>query len=104
MIHFSSQLLCLYIYRPQLAATLKHPESGRGMRLFTTAPGVQLYSGNFLDGTLTGKGGAAYSRHGGMCLETQGFPDAINQPGFPSVVVRPGDTYRQVLQYEFFTF
>ena len=74
------------------------------MRVSTTAPGVQFYSGNFLDGAVVGKAGAAYPRHGGLCLETQGFPDAINQPSFPSVVVRPGEEYRHVVQYEFFTF
>lgn len=72
--------------------------------MLTTAPGVQLYSGNFLptDGSLRGKGGAVYAQHGGLCLETQGFPDSINQPGFPSVVLRPGEQYRHVLVYEFF--
>ncbi|GAB4816199.1 hypothetical protein N2152v2_003245 [Parachlorella kessleri] len=87
---------------PQLAATLLDPKSGRGMDVLTTAPGVQFYSGNFLDGSLTGKGGAVYQKHAGLCLETQGFPDAINQPGFPSVVLRPGEEYRHTVVYRFF--
>lgn len=88
---------------PQLAATLVDPASGRGMEVLTTAPGVQFYSGNFLDGTVTGKAGAAYGKHAGLCLETQGFPDAVNQPGFPSIVLRPPQEYRHVLVYRFFT-
>lgn len=87
---------------PQLAATLVDPGSGRGMHVLTTTPGVQFYSGNFLDGTLQGKGGAVYQKHAGLCLETQGFPNAINQPNFPSVVLRPGEAYRHVLAYQFF--
>lgn len=80
-----------------------HPGSGRGMRVHTTAPGVQFYSGNYLDGSVTGKGGIAYVRHAGLCLETQGWPDAINQPSFPSVVIAPGEAYRHVVEYEFYT-
>eukprot|EP00887_Chlorella_sp_A99_P003017 scaffold9.g3017.t1 len=89
---------------PRLAATLVDPASGRGLRVLTTAPGVQLYSGNFLPqgSGLRGKGSAEYRQYGGMCLETQGFPDAINQPAFPSVVLRPGEAYRHVLAYQFF--
>ena len=70
------------------------------MALRTTEPGVQFYTGNFLDG-IAGKGGASYDRHCGLCLETQHFPDAINKPHFPSVVLRPGEVYRQVTEYEF---
>ncbi|EFN50643.1 hypothetical protein CHLNCDRAFT_55668 [Chlorella variabilis] len=88
--------------KPQLAATLVDPESGRGMHVLTTTPGVQFYSGNSLDGSLRGKGGATYNKHAGLCLETQGFPNAINQPNFPSVVLRPGEEYRHVLVYQFF--
>lgn len=87
---------------PQLAATLVDPASGRGMNVLTTAPGVQFYSGNFLDGSLRGKGGAAYPKHAGLCLETQGFPNAINTPNFPSVVLRPGEEYRHAVVYHFF--
>jgi aldose 1-epimerase len=61
----------------------------------TTEPGVQFYTGNFLNGTIAGKHGSAYPRHGGFCLETQHLPDSVNQPNFPSVVLRPGQTYKQ---------
>jgi aldose 1-epimerase len=88
---------------PKLAATLIDPGSGRGMRLYTTAPGVQFYSGNFLDGTVVGKEQVAYKRHAGLCLETQGWPDAINQKNFPSVVIQPGEKYRHVVEYEFYS-
>jgi aldose 1-epimerase len=71
------------------------------MDVSTTAPGLQLYSGNFLDGSVAGKEGVAYARHAALCLETQGFPDAVNQPGFPSVVVRPGRGYRHVTVFKF---
>jgi aldose 1-epimerase len=69
----------------------------------TTEPGVQLYTGNFLDGSLTGKGGVVYGKHAGFCLEAQKFPNAVNTPGFPSVVLRPGETYRQITVYAFST-
>jgi aldose 1-epimerase len=95
---------CSCVCRPELAVTLKHAASGRGMHVATTAPGLQFYSGNFLDGSLEGKGAVKYVRHGGLCLETQGFPNAVNEPAFPSVVVRPGEVYRHVLKYTFFTF
>jgi aldose 1-epimerase len=87
----------------KLAATLIDPGSGRGMRLYTTAPGVQFYSGNFLDGSIVGKDQMKYQRHAGLCLETQGWPDAINQEKFPSVVIEPGVEYRHVVEYEFFS-
>ena len=87
----------------ELAAVLYDPKSGRGMRVLTTAPGLQLYSGNFLDGTLQGKSGFKYNKHGGICLETQGFPDAVNQSNFPCTVFAPGDVYRHIVRYEFFT-
>ncbi len=76
-----------------LAATLFEPNSGRFMEVFTTEPGIQFYSGNFLDGTLTGKAGQTYEHRSGLCLETQHFPDSPNQPEFPSVVLNPGDIY-----------
>jgi aldose 1-epimerase len=71
------------------------------LTLNTTQPGLQFYSGNFLDGTLKGRGGQPYRHRAGLCLEPQGFPDAPNQPGFPSAVLRPGETYRQRSEYRF---
>lgn len=88
---------------PGLAAILYDPNSGRGLRVSTTAPGLQLYSGNFLDGTLEGKSGYRYPKHGGICLETQNFPDAVNQPTFPCTIFQPGEVYRHIVTYEFFT-
>ena len=86
-----------------LAAEVTEPTSGRRVRVFTTEPGVQFYSGNFLDGSFAGKGGARYARHTGFCLETQHFPDSPNQPAFPSVVLRPDQTYRTSTSYKFDT-
>jgi aldose 1-epimerase len=74
------------------AATVRHTSSGRRLDVFTTEPGLQFYSGNFLDGTLRGPQGT-YVRRAGLCLETQKFPDAPNQPAFPTAVVRPGTPY-----------
>lgn len=79
----------------ELAAVLYDAKSGREMKVLTTEPGIQLYSGNYLDGTLTGKAGMVYQKHAGICLETQKFPDSINHPDFPDCVLRPGETYRQ---------
>ena len=93
----------VFLCRPKLAATLYDPGSGRNMDVFTTAPGLQLYSGNFLNGSLIGKGGFRYPQHAAICLETQGFPNAINTPSFPSMVLRPGQAYRHVVQYKFTT-
>lgn len=89
--------------QPLPAALLYEPESGRRLMVATTAPGLQLYTGNFLDGSLVGKGGRSYVHRGGLCLETQHFPDSPNQPTFPSTVLRPGETYRQVTEYLFYT-
>jgi aldose 1-epimerase len=75
------------------------PISGRTLEVRSTEPGVQLYTGNHLDGTLVGKGGARYGRHAGFCLETQHYPDSVNQPGFPSVILRPGEVYTQTTTY-----
>jgi aldose 1-epimerase len=83
------------------AVKLRDPRSGRVMELYTTQPGVQLYTGNFLDGKLTGIGGAKYEKHAGLCLETQHFPDSPNQPQFPSTVLRRGETYHQVTIFKF---
>jgi aldose 1-epimerase len=76
-----------------LAATVFEPKSGRVMDVLTTEPGVQFYSGNFLDGTLTGKKGVIYRQYAALALETQHFPDSVNQPGFPSYVLKAGQTY-----------
>jgi aldose 1-epimerase len=84
-----------------LAARVYEPETGRVMEVHTTEPGVQLYTANFLDGSLTGKGGVVYLQHTGLCLETQHFPDSVNQPAFPSTIVRPGQTYSQTTVYKF---
>lgn len=85
-------------------ASLYDPRSGRMMEVFTTEPGLQFYSGNFLDGTLTDtKGGMKYVKHAGLCLETQHFPDSPHQPGFPTTILRAGETYRQTTIYKFST-
>lgn len=86
-----------------LAATLYDSASGRFMEMSTTEPGVQFYSGNFLDGKLKGPNGIAYVKHAGMCLEAQHFPDSPNQPAFPTTVLKPGETYRQTTIYKFST-
>jgi aldose 1-epimerase len=83
----------------RLAARAVEPKSGRVLEVLTTEPGVQFYSGNFLDGTVVGKSGKPYVRRGAFCLEAQHFPDSPNQPAFPSVVLRPGQTYRQTTVY-----
>jgi len=77
----------------QHAARLTDPASGRTMDISTTEPGVQFYSGNFLDGTIKGKGGHVYGHRTGLCLETQHFPDSPNKPNFPSTILQPGKTY-----------
>lgn len=82
------------------AAKLKDPSSSRALSLWTTAAGMQFYTGNYVNGVV-GKGGATYGKHSGVCLETQGFPNAINQPNFPSVVVQPGEKYRHTMLFEF---
>jgi len=83
------------------AARLVEPTSGRTLDISTTEPGVQFYSGNFLDGTITGKGGRVYTHRSGLCLETQHFPDSPNHPNFPSTVLRPGATYRSRTVFAF---
>ena len=85
------------------AARVVEPKSGRVMEMSTTEPGVQFYTGNFLDGTNKGKGGAVYNKHAGFCLEAQHFPDSVNHANFPSVVLRPGQTYKQTTVYKFST-
>jgi aldose 1-epimerase len=71
------------------------------LRVATTEPGLQVYTGNFLDGTLVGRGGTRWPRHGGVCLETQRFPDSPNRPGFPDTILRPGDIRCQTTVYAF---
>ena len=85
------------------AAELHDPASGRTLEVWTTEPGLQFYSGNFLDGTITGKGGHVYERRTGFCLETQHYPDSPNQPDFPSVVLRPGETHQETTVFRFST-
>ncbi|MBK9257555.1 MAG: galactose mutarotase [Saprospiraceae bacterium] len=77
-----------------LAATLSEPNSGRVLDVFTTEPAIQFYSGNFLDGTITGKNNVVYGHRSGLCLETQHFPDSPNQKTFPNVVLKPGEKYK----------
>ena len=84
-----------------LAARVVEPKTGRVMEISTTEPGLQFYSGNFLDGTISGKSGAVYQKHAGFCLETQHFPDSPNKPGFPSTILRPGESYRSITIHRF---
>ena len=86
-----------------LAATLEEPGSGRKMEVRTTQPGLQLFTGNTLDGTIRGKAGKIYERHGALCLETQHFPDAPNHPHFPSTILRQGQTFQSTTVYRFST-
>jgi len=83
------------------AARVEEPESGRVLEIWTDQPGIQLYTGNFLDGTVIGKGGKAYGKHAAFCLETQHFPDSPNQPSFPSTILGPGEVYRTVTVHKF---
>jgi len=85
----------------RLAATAYEPTSGRTMMVFTTEPGVQFYTGNFLDGTLTGKSGKVYQRRFGFCFETQHYPDSPNHPAFPTTTLKKGATYRSTTIYRF---
>jgi aldose 1-epimerase len=83
------------------AARVREPRSGRTLEVWTTEPGVQFYSGNFLDGRDVGAGGQSYGRRSGLCLETQHFPDSPNRPDFPSTVLRPGETFRSTTILKF---
>lgn len=85
------------------AATLYSPESGIGMNIYTSEPGLQVYSGNFLDGSITGKNSKVYTQRTGIALETQHYPDSPNKPQWPSVMLRPGETYTSHTILEFFT-
>jgi aldose 1-epimerase len=84
-----------------LMARVFEPTSGRVLEVLSTEPGLQFYSGNFLDGTLKGKGGWVYQFRNGFCMEPQHFPDSPNKPEFPSVVLKPGQTYRNTIVYRF---
>jgi aldose 1-epimerase len=85
----------------RLAAKVVEPLSGREMEVWTTEPGLQFYTGNFLDGTITGENGKVYNKHYGFCLETQHFPDSPNKPGFPSTILEPGEKYTHTTIYRF---
>jgi aldose 1-epimerase len=88
----------------ELIASLYHAASGRYMEVSTTQPGIQFYSGNFLNGTLQNtREGAKYIKHAGLCLETQHFPDSPNQPSFPNTILKQGETYHQTTIYKFST-
>ncbi|KAG8123109.1 putative Aldose 1-epimerase protein [Naja naja] len=86
---------------PHFCARAYHPPSGRMIEVYTTQPGIQFYTGNFLDGTLKGKEGHVYFRHSGFCLETQNWPNAMNQPNFPDVLLYPGDEYNTTTCFKF---
>nr|XP_030713747.1 aldose 1-epimerase isoform X2 [Globicephala melas] len=85
----------------RFCARVHHAGSGRVLEVYTTQPGVQFYTGNFLDGTLKGKRGALYPKHSGFCLETQNWPDAVNQPHFPPVLLKPGEEYDHTTWFKF---
>ncbi len=87
----------------RLAARVVEPSTGRVLEVLTTQPGMQFYTGNFLDGSNVGKGGKIYKHRYGFCLETQHFPDSPNKPDFPSVVLRPGETYHETTVFRFST-
>jgi aldose 1-epimerase len=88
---------------PALAARVREPKSGRIMEVRTTQPGIQFYSGNFLDGSIRGKGGKAYRKRSALCLETQHFPDSPNHPNFPSTILKRNAAYRHTTIYSFST-
>ncbi|HPF48019.1 MAG TPA: aldose epimerase family protein, partial [Emcibacteraceae bacterium] len=85
----------------ELAAAVYSPKSGRMISLYTDQPGLQFYTGNFLDGTVTGKDNTRYQKRGAFCLETQHFPDSPNHPNFPTTILRPGETYETTTVFEF---
>jgi aldose 1-epimerase len=85
----------------KLAARVSDPVSGREMEVWTTEPGVQFYTANSLNGSITGKNGVRYGKHSAFCLETQHFPDSVNHPNFPSIILKPGAVYRQETIYKF---
>jgi aldose 1-epimerase len=83
------------------AAEVREPKTGRIMEVWTTEPGIQFYTGNFLDGSIHGKGGKIYPARSAFCMETQHFPDSPNQPKFPSTELKPGAEYRTTTVYRF---
>lgn len=85
----------------RLMARVSEPTTGRVLEVYSPEPGLQFYSGNFLDGTLTGKGGKTYQFRDAFCMEPQHFPDSPNHPEFPSVLLRPGETYHNTIIYKF---
>jgi aldose 1-epimerase len=87
--------------QPGFAARVVEPKTGRTLEVATTEPGVQFYTGNFLDGTIKGKGGQVYNQRAGLCLETQHFPDSPNKPNFPSSILEPGKEYRTTTVFTF---
>ncbi len=87
-----------------LAARVREPKTGRVMEILTTEPAVQFYSGNFLDGTLTGKSGVRYAKRGAFCIETQHFPDAVHHENFPSIILEPGKPYTSTTVHRFSTY
>ncbi len=99
---------CFVLNKPSpdeltLAARVRHAGSGRVLEIHTTEPALQFYTGNFLDGSLSGPGGVRYDKHTGFCLEAQEFPDAPNKPDFPSCILQPGETYSQETVHKFAT-
>ena len=86
---------------PALAVRVHDPKSGRTMEVYTTEPGLQFYTGNFLDGTLKGKNGVVYKQHQAFCMEADHFPDSVNHPDFPTTILEPGKTYTQTTVYKF---
>lgn len=88
--------------KTNLAATVHDPKSGRSMHIYTTKPGIQFYTGNFLDGSNKGKGGVVYKKNHAFCLETQYYPDSVNQPTFPSIILKPGEKYSHTTIHKFF--
>lgn len=85
----------------EMAAQLYDPRSGRQLEILTTQPGIQFYSGNFLDGTIKGKEGKIYHKHYGLCLETQHFPDSPNHPSFPNTILKPGEKFSEKTIFRF---
>jgi aldose 1-epimerase len=85
------------------AAVVREPNSGRVMEVYTTEPGLQFYTGNFLDGTIKGKKGAVYNQYNGFCLESQHYPDSVNKKEFPSTILKPGEKFSSTTTYKFLT-
>ena len=85
----------------RIAAVVTEPKSGRSMEVLTTEPAVQFYTGNFLNGTVTGKGGVIYKKRSGLCLETEHYPDSPNQSKFPTTTLKLGETYKTTTVYRF---